>query len=327
MKYTLILFLLAIQAQAMVISDIMYDPEESESTGEYITIYNNDTTTQDIGEWWITTERSQKDAIIPKNTLLNPGQHYTIGDPNTTAELNEQITLNNDNSGVQLVFNNTIIDAVGWGNPSKEFFKGTPAQDAEEGASLTRIGYSENNAEDFTTSKTKNTNRIKIEITIEKQATMTDDETKPGNQIKPRAGQTRTIEVFTDAPAVFQNKTYLPNKGVAKIPLEYHMKPGNYTILTSKELNFEYLPLKSFIILDKELKIKTSPGSSAQGTLRIKNNGNTQLEITMTHTFTEIQLTLQNTTLQPAEEKNMIITAKIPQNIKPTTYEGTISLN
>lgn len=316
----IILLLLATPVHAIVISHVMYDPD-NESTGEFVRLYNNDTVPRTITGWYLSTERSEKDAIIPEAVLL-PGQYYTIGDVNVSADHNEPITLNNQDSGVKLVENGTVIDVVGWGSPKQGWYQGSPATPVSEGTALVRTSFSGNNAEDF--AQVSDNLSVQVEIIIEPLVLMTDDSPLPGFQVRPVPGKSRIVHVFTSAPVVFQNTTYLPTKGVALIPLPYWLSPGNYTMLTSKALTFTYLPLKKVKLVDKLLQLKGVPGSVAKGVLLFENIGNVAINLSMTSTFSTLTLYAEQTYIPVRKEQNIIITARIPETSQITTHKGTL---
>ncbi len=159
----IMLALIAGNASAsVVISQVLYDPAGTESGGEAIELYNNGNNDLDISGWKIATESTANDATIPESTVICAGCYYLIADSGWNesrdnlswpeADLEEPISLYNDNSGVALTLNNTPIDAVGWGNPDsidEGLFEGTPFEEAEEGKSILRTQDTGNNIHDF----------------------------------------------------------------------------------------------------------------------------------------------------------------------------------
>ncbi len=153
----------------VIITEVLYDPLNTDSGGEFVEIHNSGNTTINIGSWTIRTETSLADATIPPNTFINPDSHYLIADANWSvskdqpdwpaADREEAMTLANVDAGVALVSSNgTILDAVGWGNPvniGAGLYEGTPAAAVSQGKSLHRIKINgsyadtQNNVNDF----------------------------------------------------------------------------------------------------------------------------------------------------------------------------------
>ncbi|MBI3033573.1 lamin tail domain-containing protein [Candidatus Woesearchaeota archaeon] len=149
---------------SIIIAEVLYDPV-NESGGEAVELYNPTGESVGIGGWLMATESSSADATIPQGTILLPGSYYLIADsgwsfnnPGVLADYEEALTLANNDAGIALINNGTVIDAVGWGNPlniGSGLFKGTPAAQVSEGQSLRRLGNgsgfanTNNNSADF----------------------------------------------------------------------------------------------------------------------------------------------------------------------------------
>ena len=125
--FILLIIILTTTANAVWINQVYYDPAGSETYGEALELYNPLNESVDISEWIIWTTSSEKDAIIPKDTFIEPNGYFLIADQkwseekdNETwrnADLEEKITLKNTNGGVAIQDNvGNIIDAVGWGD-------------------------------------------------------------------------------------------------------------------------------------------------------------------------------------------------------------------
>lgn len=166
----LIFVLLAGNVNALnniVITEVLYDPINSETGGEAVQIYNPTSSQIDISGWILSTETSAADATIPAGTMLLPKSYYLIADSGWAtlkdnvswpdANHEEAITLANLDAGVALMNRSFVIDAVGWGNSagiSLGLFEGTPANLTAQGKSLRRkfdIEYTDanNNIDDF----------------------------------------------------------------------------------------------------------------------------------------------------------------------------------
>lgn len=155
--------LIAAQASAsVVISQVLYNPEGSESGGEAIELYNSGNDDIDISEWVIATEASAADAEMPENTVICAGCYYLVADRGWNgsrdnlswpeADTEQPLTMYNTNSGIALLADEATVDAVGWGNPDEitdGLFEETPADGVNEGNSLLRIHDTTINKFDF----------------------------------------------------------------------------------------------------------------------------------------------------------------------------------
>lgn len=165
---TLTAFLLcsfiALALDHIIISQVLYDPINSDSYGEAIELYNPTDSIIDISNYIIKTPASNQDATIPSNTFIQPYSYFLITDTNFQdykdnesfpgPDYQESITLTNTNSGLALIFNNQTIDKLGWGNSSlipQELFETAPAISVQEGKSLARLALTDtnNNLNDF----------------------------------------------------------------------------------------------------------------------------------------------------------------------------------
>jgi hypothetical protein len=163
MKYLLLMLLLVPSAVAsVVVNQVLYDPINTESGGEAVELLNNGASAVDISGWVLKTESSNSDATIPAAVVLQPGQAFLIADEGwnankddsswKSADYEEKITLGNSDSGVALLSNATIIDAVGWGDAEgieEGLFKGSPAAMVPAGKALLRITDTGDNSKDF----------------------------------------------------------------------------------------------------------------------------------------------------------------------------------
>ncbi len=142
---------LCLAAEHVVISEVLYDPINSETGGEALELYNPMNSDIDISGWTIATENSAADATIPANSIIKAHGFFLIADAGWSAakdnaewpdaDYEEALTLANYDAGIILKNGNLTIDAVGWGNASgisEGFFEGTPAIDVAEGHSIER---------------------------------------------------------------------------------------------------------------------------------------------------------------------------------------------
>ncbi|MBS3128396.1 lamin tail domain-containing protein [Candidatus Woesearchaeota archaeon] len=209
--------------QAIVISQVLYDPVGTENGGEAIELWNENDTLIDISGWTIKSRSSEVDATIPQGTLLFPGDYYLIADVgwNTTkdnaswraADHEEALTLANTDAGVALKNGSRVIDAVGWGSVvDQDLFEGMPSNGTGQGKSLHRLQDTNNNLADFAIEtpdffeRSSSTQEIVISIPVEEEGAevgiesiaLTDDLPEQGVQILPLAGQERLISVIAN---------------------------------------------------------------------------------------------------------------------------------
>lgn len=150
----------------VLISETLYDPAVTETGGEAVELYNPTEYGIDISGYTIKTESSTTDITIPEGTILAARTFYLVADVGWSsardnaswpdADHEEAITMSNTNAGVALVHaNGTILDAVGWGDPSGiniGLFEGTPTAHIPPGKSLMRADLTndtDNNSADF----------------------------------------------------------------------------------------------------------------------------------------------------------------------------------
>jgi len=127
-----------------MISQVLYDPINSETYGEAVELYNSAANQIDISNCNLKNRFISKDVTIPANTFMQPYSYFLITDTNfnqykdnqswPSPDYQEAMTLTNSNSGVALICNNKTIDAVGWGNiTNQDLFEGIPAIEVPEG--------------------------------------------------------------------------------------------------------------------------------------------------------------------------------------------------
>ena len=160
MKKNIFIFIIAIMllslvlADAVLISQVYYDPLQ-EAGSEAIELYNPSNKSINVTGYVIKTSSSDKDAVL-KGTVPSYG-FFLAADSGWSekrdnlswakADYEESITLGNKDSGIAILNNNTVIDAVGWG--SSDIRTGAPAINIKEGKSLLRVSYTNNNSRDF----------------------------------------------------------------------------------------------------------------------------------------------------------------------------------
>jgi hypothetical protein len=159
MKYVIMVLLLLPAAYAdIVINQVLYDPINTESGGEAVELLNTGSSAVDVSGWVLKTESSDSDATIPAAVVLQPGQSFLIADVGwdankdnsswKSADYEEKMTLGNSDSGIALLSNGAVIDAVGWGDPD-ELFESAPAEMVAPGKALLRTKDTNDNMQDF----------------------------------------------------------------------------------------------------------------------------------------------------------------------------------
>jgi len=292
----------------VIITEVLYDPINTDSGGEFVELYNNGNSSADISGWTIRTETSVADATLPANILLPKNSHYLIADANWSmnkdtpawpaADHEEAMILANADAGVALVdVNNTIMDAVGWGNAvniGAGLFEGTPAPAVAAGNSLHRIKINgnytdtQNNANDFsetTPSPTASSGEI-TSSTITVMAVVTgsspvvinvtlgdDDSTLQGYQINPVPGADKNITI-TAVVADANGHTDISNVYTNFNSVSFFTAPGNYNLTvnavdkTSLTNNlsaaFEYMSLIAIEVDAPSLIFAATPGSYSE---------------------------------------------------------------
>jgi len=159
-----ILLLLCVQfaSATVVINQVLYDPIGAESGGEAVELKNDGSSAVDISSWVLKTESSDTDATIPEGIILDAGETFLIADEGwdankddsgwKSADYEEKITLGNSDSGIALLSNSTVIDALGWGDVEgieSSLYEGSPASMVPPGKALLRTKDTDDNSADF----------------------------------------------------------------------------------------------------------------------------------------------------------------------------------
>jgi hypothetical protein len=175
MKYILpILLVIPFVSAQVVINQVLYDPIKTESGGEAVELKNIGSSAVDISGWILMTESSDADATLP-STVLQPGESFLVSDIGwdvnkddsgwRSADYEEKITLGNADSGVALIADGDVVDAVGWGDAEESLFEGSPAVMVAVGNSLLRIEDSDDNSQDFVESAADFQDGIPVPVT------------------------------------------------------------------------------------------------------------------------------------------------------------------
>ena len=266
----------AVRAQVHI-SQVMYDPQLTQTGGEFVLLENKGNSSVMIGGWAIATGASMKDIVFPPETYIDAGSTLLVTDKgwneskdNTTwpsADFEDVMTLANVNSGVALMLNDTVIDAVGWGNVTNSLlYQGDAAAPAMKGQSLRRASYTGSNRADFIAGYPQFTINGPIggvEITLnvieaENPPGLTlltqDDDAAAGTQLIPFPGMSREVLVNVTATGMIIDDVLVEHWGLnstlykhggsnntflGKIDLPYKVIPGTYQLRADGRRNGE----------------------------------------------------------------------------------------
>ena len=284
-----------------------------------------------------------------------------------SADREETITMANSDSGIALKDSNgAVIDAVGWGkavNIKAGLFEGAPAALVKEGKALVRKQDTNNNAADFIEGEPSFFSGEIVEIIVNvTNSTITnltplplgaalndDDSAEPGVQLKPAAGSTRVLHL-----EAYYNGTYVRagwlgqsfdmikdgSKWKAELPLEYWRSPGLQQVILSTEsgsmaLNVTVLELRSSVIETKTVSLKGSPGRTASGEIKVKNDGNVPVVVSWSGadllfgsaSIPSENLVIVSRTIQPKETGIIEVKLNIPENAVMGEYRAIVRMN
>ena len=373
--FALLALLNAAQA-SVVISQVLYDPINTESGGEAVEIRNDGSSAVDIGRWVLATEASATDAAIPEGTVLSAGSTFLIADSGwssakdnpewKSANLEETITMANSDSGAALKDSSgAIIDALGWGNPAnikQGLYEGTPASSVSAGKALARTKDTGSNAADFAEAEPMFFSGEIVEIVVNvtnstlnpanlplSAALNEDDSAEPGVQLKPVAGGTRTLhlEAYYNGTWVkaewFGNSASLSKNGSkwsGELPFEYWHSPGTQQILLSADNGNATIPvtimeLSSARIETKTVSLKASPGRTADGEIRVVNEGNVAVDVSWTGndlvfgtaSIAASNLVIAGKQILPRETGAISVKLNVPNSAVPGEYRAIVRMN
>lgn len=171
----LFVFSLSIPASSLLINEVMINPVESDTTHEWIELYNNGNSSINLSGWKL-VDNYATDEIMPANSttpvLVPPHTFVLITDQDTSISLPSNNTSsvihfmvddnsicnglgNSDDYLLLLNENDAIIDCVEWGTDS-ENVAGQPIPAPAEGNSIIRLQpvQSNNSLIDFTETTT-----------------------------------------------------------------------------------------------------------------------------------------------------------------------------
>ncbi len=158
-KFTIILILLSLillksgsvsALDHLIISQVLYNPNGSDTDREAIEIYNPTNETINLNGWHLATSSSSSDLTLP-NSSIKPHSYFLVADSGWSthknsdwpdADYEESISLVNTNGGVALINkDNNSVDSVGWGDENKispTLYEGTPSTGVADGEALLR---------------------------------------------------------------------------------------------------------------------------------------------------------------------------------------------
>lgn len=347
---------------AVVISQVLYDPAGTESGGEAVELRNDGDSAVDVSGWFLASEASATDATIPAGVVLGAGRTYLIADVGwnsgkdnpdwRSADLEETITLANEDSGIALKdANGNIKDAVGWGDVAgikQGLYEGVPAEGVAAGKALVRLRDTDNNAADFAEQDAGFFSDWRVTLIVNvtqpqnlpfPEVTIVDDDSMPGIQLRPVAGETRKvrIEVNYSGNGVsvfgFGRSVELVN-GKGELTLDYWQPPGNYDVVVmtpvhNRTISVSVLELKAVSLESNTVRMQASPGRTASGSVSVRNTGNVPVDLYWTGadlTFGAYRIPFANVqadsvTINPAGKKTVGILLSVPQNATPGEYK------
>lgn len=275
-----ILLMLSTMVSANVqISQVLYDPNTTQSGGEAVELFNPTDSDINISGYYLKTETSTKDATLPANTMIRAKSYYLVADAGFSvnkdnpawpdADYEEAITFTNTDAGVALIDpEGNIVDALGWGSPASinaGLFEGTPADHVAKGKGLLRINHTNDNHRDFieVIPQFKNSNsesggmggsanysaKIALAVTVTNPLSRIisfliedDDLTRNGTQVIPYPKVKREVNITIHA------NNELGKEYIGDISLRFNGK--NYTFIKTKEINATDALFTSTIQLD-----------------------------------------------------------------------------
>ncbi len=131
----------------VVINEVLYDPEGTDTGLEFVEILNCGRTTVSLAGWTLETGNGANpddwtvEWIGGDFDVLEPGGFLVIGEASVVPEPDfvTPLDLQNGPDGARLTDGTLTVDVVGWGEPLfNEYYEGAPAADVPSGNSLAR---------------------------------------------------------------------------------------------------------------------------------------------------------------------------------------------
>lgn len=145
----------------VVLNEILYDPEGSDTGREFVEIMNCGPGGASLAGWVLESGNGANpndwtvEWIGGEFDYLEPGGILVVGESEVVPPpaFVTPLDLQNGPDGLRLTDGETVVDAVGWGEPLfAEYYEGAPCADAASGSSLARLPDcfdSDDNATDF----------------------------------------------------------------------------------------------------------------------------------------------------------------------------------
>ena len=356
-------------ASAQVLLDqVLYDPINTESGGECVILHNYGESAVSLQGYTIMTASSDNDAVLSDFVLL-PGSSFVLADTGwnqskdnsswPSADFEGTLTIGNTNSGLALVYNGTILDALGWGVPvDARLYQGAPSSQVNRsGQALIRIARTGNNSHDFMIGSlfqgqgsTASGDVIPLEVVVVEpeffvSKIFIDNKSQDNVSIIPWPGATKTFQVAVNASgrnlsvtADFAGERYvfLRNNSlyttILRIP--YSRSPGIYDLSFSviDGAHFEELtrtiiiqPLLALELINASVSVTgLYPGSSLSPGKKpsIKNVGNVPMDMDISSTtLSSGQNRIDNGVFLVAQDElDLSSPHTILTNLGPTQY-------
>ncbi|MBD3368280.1 MAG: hypothetical protein GF405_08965 [Candidatus Eisenbacteria bacterium] len=141
-------FTSVLSASELVINEVFYDPDGSDTGLEFIEIMNCGHATVAVSDWTVETGNGAHpddwtvEWIGGPLDEIEPGGILLIGerDVEPHPDVVTPLDLQNGPDGCRLTDGDHVIDCVGWGEPLfSEYCEGTPADDVSSGLALARM--------------------------------------------------------------------------------------------------------------------------------------------------------------------------------------------
>jgi len=336
---------------SIVISKVLYDPAGTESGGEAIELWYMGDSAVNLENWIVATASSSTDATLPKAIIL-PGQRFLIADEGwdenkddsawRSADYEEKITLGNKDSGVAIIENGTIIDAVGWGD-AEEYFTAAPASPVSSGKCLVRTGLANDNSLDFVEQDCDFFEGLSILVEAEVGTGFsawieTDDSNDTGIQVKPSS----PIIIKANGPAnvTLAGKEYSlqgSNGSYSLILQSTGLTSGTYALAVN-DLSFDITIMPETYVRARQTQLELNPSD----VLLLENLGSIVAKVRITCEDLEyresrihrdhVKIDGNSMTdgfqivLAPGDKKELLVSLDDKINAPPGLYSATLRI-
>jgi hypothetical protein len=149
LPFLLVLALLfpSVALPQVVLNEILYDPEGSDTGLEFVEVANCGRVGVSLSGWTLETGNGANpddwtvEWIGGAFDYLEPGEILLVGESSVdpVPDYVTALDLQNGPDGVRLTDGSSVVDVVGWGEPLfHEYYEGDPAADVPSGSSLAR---------------------------------------------------------------------------------------------------------------------------------------------------------------------------------------------